>query len=51
VAAILGRRAATDMAGVGVISTSTNGRALQSSSWRATTDATLINEIPLRDDA
>jgi hypothetical protein len=33
-----------------VISTSTNGRALQSSSWRATTDAILINDVPVRDD-
>jgi hypothetical protein len=34
-----------------VISTSTNGRALQSNSWRATTDAILISELPLRDNA
>jgi hypothetical protein len=29
-----------------VISTSTNGRALQSRTWRATTDAIFINELP-----
>jgi hypothetical protein len=34
-----------------VISTSTNGRALQSNSRRATTDATLISKLPLRDYA
>jgi hypothetical protein len=33
-----------------VISTSTNGRALQSSSWRATTDAILIDDLPIRLD-
>jgi hypothetical protein len=29
-----------------VISTSTNGRALQSSSWRPTTDAIFIGDLP-----
>jgi hypothetical protein len=33
-----------------VISTSTNGRALQSSTWRATTDAIRIKGLPVPDD-
>jgi hypothetical protein len=33
-----------------VISTSTNGRALQSSTWRATTEAIRIKDLPVPDD-
>jgi hypothetical protein len=33
-----------------VISTSTSGRALQSSSWLAVTDAIFITELPTRSE-
>jgi hypothetical protein len=45
------RRAATDMAGVGGDFHLYQRPSLASNSWRATTDAILINELPLRDDA